>query len=286
MGVALPVSPMRTQPGLSIVVPAYNEQDRLGPTIRAYLSHCREHRIEAELIVVDDGSLDGTSALVERLAAEYPELRLIRLAENRGKGYAVRTGVVNARGKLVLFADADAATPMSELERLVAAIREGADIAIGSREVAGPGVQVRARLYRRVMGRVFHFLVETLTVRTIKDTQCGFKLFRGPVAHDLFSRMRMTGFSFDVELLMMAQRRGYRIAEVPVNWVHQPGSKVNLAVDSARMARDLFVIRGRYMSGEYSRPHLAPRAEDGETPPPEESDSLDPKGAALNPTHP
>jgi dolichyl-phosphate beta-glucosyltransferase len=133
-------------------------------------------------------------------------------------------------------------------------------LAIGSRALAGTGVAVKARVYRRVIGRAFHLLVQTLTVRTIHDTQCGFKLFRGPVAHDLFSRMRMTGFSFDVELLMMAQRRGYGVAEVPVNWTHQPGSKVNLAVDSLRMARDLFVIRGRHLRGEYSSPHLAPWA--------------------------
>lgn len=278
------MSPMRTQPRLSIVVPAYNEHERLGPTIHSYLAYCRDRRLEVELIVVDDGSLDATSAVVESLSAEYPELRLIRLAENRGKGYAVRTGVVNARGRLVLFADADAATPMSELERLESAIRAGADVAIGSRELAGPGVQVQARLYRRVIGRVFHFLVETLTVRTIKDTQCGFKLFRGPVAHDLFSRMRMNGFSFDVELLMMAQRRGYQIVEVPVNWVHQPGSKVNLAVDSMRMARDLFVIRGRYLSGEYSTPHLTPWGGAGNESPPQAPESLDPKDVALTTT--
>jgi len=212
----------------------------------------------AEIIVVDDGSLDATSVVVERFAADHPEVRLIRLAENRGKGYAVRTGVVNARGKLVLFADADAATPLAEIERLEAALREGADVAIGSRAVQAAGVRVNARVYRRLMGRIFHRLVETLTVRGVHDTQCGFKLFRGPVAQDLFSRMRMSGFSFDVEVLMMAQRRGYRIAEVPVNWTHQPGSKVNLVTDSTLMVRDLFVIRGRYLSGEYNSPHVAP----------------------------
>jgi dolichyl-phosphate beta-glucosyltransferase len=251
---------MRQHPDLSIVIPAYNEEARLEPTLRAYLGYCRETGRTAEIIVVDDGSRDGTSATVERLADECDELRLIRLAENRGKGYAVRSGVVNARGKLVLFADADGATPLSELVRLEAAIAQGADVAIGSRALDGEGVRVTARFYRRVIGRVFHHLVETLTVRSIKDTQCGFKLFRGPVAHELFARMRMSGFSFDVEVLMMAQRHGYRIAEVPVNWTHQPGSKVNLVVDSARMARDLFVIRGRYIRGEYAAPHMTPFA--------------------------
>ncbi len=249
---------MRPQPDLSVIVPAYNEEARLERALCSYLDYCHGHRVSAEIIVVDDGSTDGTSRLVEQLAGENPELRLIRLPENRGKGYAVRSGVVNARGRMVLFADADGATPLSEVERLQAAIETGADIAIGSRVLQAEGVRVEARFYRRVIGRIFHRMVETLTVRNVRDTQCGFKLFRGPVAHDLFSRMRMSGFSFDVEVLMMAQRRGYRIAEVPVNWTHQPGSKVNLVTDSARMLRDLFVIRGHYLRGEYNTPHVAP----------------------------
>jgi dolichyl-phosphate beta-glucosyltransferase len=249
---------MPSHPDLTIVIPAYNEEARLEPTLRAYLDYCRTTRRSAELIVVDDGSRDGTSQVVDHLTETYPELRLIRLAENRGKGYAVRSGVVNARGKLILFADADGATPIAELDRLEQAIAEGADIAIGSRALDGTGVRVKARVYRRVIGRAFHLLVGSLTVRGIRDTQCGFKLFREPVAHELFSRMRMNGFSFDVEVLMMAQRSGHRITEVPVNWSHQPGSKVNLVLDSARMARDLFIIRGRYLRGEYARPHIAP----------------------------
>jgi dolichyl-phosphate beta-glucosyltransferase len=184
--------------------------------------------------------------VVETLAATYPELRLIRLADNRGKGYAVRTGIVNSRGNQILFADADGATPIAELERLEAAIAAGADVASGSRAAHASDDTVDARPLRRFMGRTFHRLVEGLTVRGILDTQCGFKLFRGPVAHALFSRMRMSGFSFDVEVLMMAQGQGYRITEVPVNWTHQPGSKVNLVSDSARMAWDLFTIRRRY----------------------------------------
>jgi dolichyl-phosphate beta-glucosyltransferase len=249
---------MKPQPDLSIVIPAFNEEARLGPTLREYLAYCRRTRRHVELIVVDDGSLDRTSAVVHALESEYPEVRLIRLAENRGKGHAVRSGVVNAQGRLVLFADADGATELGEVERLETAISAGADVAIGSRALQDGRVKVQARLYRRVIGRIFHGLVETLTVPGVKDTQCGFKLFRGPVAHDLFSRMRISGFSFDVEVLMMAQRRGYRIAEVPVNWTHQPGSKVNLVTDSARMLRDLFVIRGRYLRGQYNSPHLAP----------------------------
>ena len=249
---------MKPNPDLSIVIPAFNEEARLGPTLEAYLAYCSQMARRVEVIVVDDGSLDKTSVVVNSFAARHPEVRLIRLAENQGKGQAVRSGVVNAQGKRILFADADGATPLSEIERLEAALEAGADVAIGSRALHDQGVRIEARLYRRVIGRIFHGLVELLTVPRVKDTQCGFKLFRGPVAHDLFSRMRIRGFSFDVEVLMMAQRRGYAIAEVPVNWTHQPGSKVNLVTDSASMLRDLFLIRGRYLSGQYNSPHVAP----------------------------
>ena len=250
---------MRPQPDLSIVIPAYNEQERLESTLRAYLAYCRPRRT-VEVIVVDDGSTDDTTPLVERLGAELPELRLIRLAQNQGKGYAVRSGIVNARGRRILFADADGATPIEELARLESALDEGADVAIGSRALPAAGVEVRARLHRRVIGRAFHLLVRFSGVDHIADTQCGFKLFRGAVAHALFSRMRTTGFSFDVEVLMMARLFGFRIAEVPVNWVHQPGSRVNLLTDSARMAADLVRIRLWRLQGQYAAPHLAPWA--------------------------
>jgi len=242
---------------LSVVVPAYNEERRLGRTLAEIVGYLRSRRVAFELIVVDDGSRDGTSALTRELAGVHSELRLIRLPENCGKGYAVRTGVVNARGARVLFADADGATPVAELERLEGALAT-ADIAIGSRALAGSGVRVEARWYRRIIGRVFHALVSGLTVSGFRDTQCGFKLFDGAVAHDLFSAMRMGGFSFDVELLLMARRRGYRVAEVAVNWMHQPGSQVRLVRDSLRMGRDLFIIRSNALRGHYDRPRVAP----------------------------
>lgn len=249
---------MSSQPELSVIVPAYNEQARLRPTLVSYLRYFRGRGEAFELIVVDDGSLDGTTAVVERVAADAPEVRLIRLAENCGKGYAVRSGVVNARGRLVLFADADGSTPPEEFERLRHAIAAGADVAIGSRVVRRDGVSVRTRLHRRLIGRAFHALVCLCGVPDIADTQCGFKLFQGPVAHVLFSRMRTAGFSFDVEVLMMARLCGYGIAEVPVNWMHQPGSRINLATDSIRMAWELLVIRARRQRGEYLAPHVAP----------------------------
>lgn len=243
---------------LSAVFPAFNEEARLEAPLREAAAWLAATGRRAELIAVDDGSRDGTSALVRRLADEIPGLRLIRLPGNRGKGYAVRTGIVNARGRRVLMVDADGSTPFSELARLDAALDDGADLAIGSRALQGEGVRVDARAYRRVIGRSFHLLVRALAVRGIADTQCGFKLFRAEVAHDLFSRMRRDGFSFDVEVLLMAQRRGYRIDEVPVNWTHRPGSRVNLVLDSLRMAADLFSIRAGLVRGAYDEPAVAP----------------------------
>lgn len=251
------------EPTLSIIIPAFNEEARLAPTVRGAVAALRARGVSGEVIVVDDGSRDGTSALVQRLAAEFPEVRLVRLAANHGKGYAVRSGMLNATGELALFADADGATPWDQLSRLEAAMAAGADVAIGSRALASAETKVEARWYRRLVGRTFHRFVELLAVRGFRDTQCGFKLFRGAVAHDLFARMRMDGFSFDVEVLLMAQRGGHRVVEVPVNWVHQPGSRVNLVRDSLRMARDLFVIRANALRGEYDRPHVAVLGDSG-----------------------
>jgi dolichyl-phosphate beta-glucosyltransferase len=244
-------------PDLSVIVPAFNEAGRLGPVLREIVQYGRSRGLRLEVIVVDDGSRDGTAALVRSVSEAVPEVRLVRLAANLGKGYAVRTGMLNAVGALLLFADADGATPIAEVARLELAIRQGADIAIGSRALRSTDVRVRARWYRRVLGRLFHALVARLTVRGFQDTQCGFKLFRAAAAQDLFSRMRMNRFSFDVEVLLMAQHRGFRVEEVAVNWTHQPGSRINLVTDSLAMVRDLFLIRAHLARGDYDRPHVA-----------------------------
>jgi dolichyl-phosphate beta-glucosyltransferase len=249
---------MPQHPELSVVIPAYNEAGRLEPTLRSYHDYFAGRRRTFEIIVVDDGSIDSTAALVERVAAELEGIRLIRLAQNQGKGFAVRSGVVNARGDLILFADADGATPAAEIERLEEAITGGADLAIGSRALKAAGVEVQARFHRRLIGRLFHLVVGLSGVRDIADTQCGFKLFRGPVAQVLFSRMRTAGFGFDVEVLMMARLCGYRVAEIPVNWTHQLGSRINLVTDSARMVLELVQIRARRASGDYQTPHVTP----------------------------
>jgi dolichyl-phosphate beta-glucosyltransferase len=249
---------MARAPDLSIVIPAFNEESRLEATVRDVVDYCRTGSRSFEVIMVDDGSRDGTTRIGRLLVEQFAEVRLIRLAANHGKGYAVRTGVVNALGRTILFADADGATPISEIERLESALKAGADIAVGSRALPATGVRVQAKLYRHLIGRTFHILVEWLADSEVKDTQCGFKLFQSGVAQDLFSRMRMNGFSFDVEVLVMARQRGYRVAEIPVNWAHQPGSKIRLTVDSLRMAADLVRIRAHCLSGEYEVPHLAP----------------------------
>jgi dolichyl-phosphate beta-glucosyltransferase len=256
--VSVYTDPMVRTPDLSVIIPAYNEESRIAPTVRDIVGFCRAGGRAFEVILVDDGSRDGTTAVARVLSEEFPELRVIRLAANHGKGYAVRTGVVNAIGRLVLFADADGATPIGEIERLESALESGVDIAVGSRALRDTDVQVQAKLYRHLMGRTFHLLVEWLADGGVKDTQCGFKLFRSTVAQDLFSRMRMNGFSFDVEVLVMARRRGYRVAEIPVNWTHRPGSKVRLTLDSLQMAADLVRIRAHCLRGEYEVPHLAP----------------------------
>ena len=242
---------------LSIVIPAFNEGTRLPATLTALMAFLDRDARRAEVIIVDDGSRDDTSAQVRRFESLDARVRLIRLPQNRGKGYAVRTGIVNSAGSLVLFADADGATPFEELARLEAQLQAGARVAIGSRGVRDRTTRVQARLYRRVLGRLFHAVVRTFAVHGITDTQCGFKLFDAEAAHDLFSRMRMTGFSFDVEVLLMAIRSGYRVAEVPVNWTHQPGSKVRVLRDGLLMARDVLRIRANAVAGVYDEPHIA-----------------------------
>jgi dolichyl-phosphate beta-glucosyltransferase len=250
---------------LSVVIPAYNEAGRLPRTLRDLQAFLDTDRRPSEVIVVDDGSTDETSKVVRRIEATDARFRLIRLPQNRGKGFAVRTGIVNSSGRLVLFADADGATPFTELLRLEDHIASGSRVAIGSRAIRDDATKVEARVYRRVAGRLFHAVVRLSAVRGFNDTQCGFKLFDAEAAHDLFSRMRMTGYSFDVEVLLMAQRAGYLVAEVPVNWTHQPGSKVRVVRDGLRMAVDVLRIRANAVRHLYDQPHIAlPAADEGQ----------------------
>ena len=238
---------------LSVVIPAHNESLRILPYLTHIAPYLGRRGDSHEIIVVDDGSTDKTAAAVKQLQTSQPAVRLIQLPGNMGKGAAVRAGMREARGELRLFADADGATPIQELERLEAAIKAGADLAIGSRPLAARDSRftVKARVHRSVLGSLFNLVVRSLGLHGITDTQCGFKLFRAPSAQDLFSVMHVNGYGFDLELLYLAQRRGYRIAEVPVNWADQPGSKVRVFRDGFRMLREMLAIRRRYANGLY-----------------------------------
>lgn len=229
----------------SVIIPAHNEAARILPYLRTITSHLQSGRRTYEVLVVDDGSTDTTATVVKSFARTAPEVHLIQLPSCRGKGAAVRRGMQSAVGHLQLFADADGATPIQELARLEAAIASGADLAIGSRTLASrlPDFTVQARLYRTLLGMLFRSAVRRNGIRGIADTQCGFKLFRRDVAQDLFAASSIEGYGFDLEILYVAQQRGYRIAEVPVNWADQPGSKVRVFRDGLAMLRELAVIK-------------------------------------------
>jgi len=229
----------------SVIIPAFNEQDRLPRYLREVVSYFDGRDERYEVLVVDDGSTDGTAARVREERPAHPAVDLLSLGTNQGKGAAVRAGMRHATGALRLMADADGATPIVEVKRLEAAVQGGADLAVASRALPDPSVLVRARVHRRLAGRLFIAAVRALGVRQVVDTQCGFKLFRGAVADDLFGALHTDGFGFDVELLLRAERRGYRIAEVPVNWTDQSGSKVGVLKDGPRMLAEIIAARRR-----------------------------------------
>ena len=238
----------------SIVIPAYNEAARIAPYLRSITSYLRDRGQPYEILVVDDGSTDATVSIVTALASSDPTIRLLRAPQRQGKGAAVRRGMHAAAGRLQLFADADGATPIQELARLEQALAQGADLAIGSRALASrlPDYAVHARFVRTISGNLFNFIVRQCGLRGITDTQCGFKLFRRPVAIDLFGVSSIDGYGFDLELLYVAQQRGYNVAEVPVNWSDQPGSKVRVFRDGLAMLRELARIRRNWAKGSYS----------------------------------
>jgi dolichyl-phosphate beta-glucosyltransferase len=228
---------------LSVVIPAYNEERRLPPTLIDVIDFFDRKSISYEVVVIDDGSTDGTAEVVRKFERVRNQVRLIQLPRNYGKGHAVRLGVLNCRGSCILFADADGATPIQEFDRLKAAISEGADVAIGSRALASTETKVATSLHRRFLGRVFNKCVNMILLPSIADTQCGFKMFTRKAALFLFRRQRADRFSFDVELLYMAHKANLAIKEVPINWTNVPGSKVNLVLDSLSMFRDVFRFR-------------------------------------------
>jgi dolichyl-phosphate beta-glucosyltransferase len=204
-------------------------------------------------VVVDDGSSDDTGGVVRRTGERHPQVRLLRHERNSGKGYAVQAGMRVATGEQRLFADADGATPIGELKRLEAALATGADVAIGSRALTAPGVVVRARPHRKVAGRAFNRLAMWLGLGGLEDTQCGFKAFTAAAADDLFPRLTTRGFGFDVELLLRARARGWRVAEVAVNWSDREGSKVGVLKDGPAMLWQIVTARRRVARDEGRR---------------------------------
>jgi dolichyl-phosphate beta-glucosyltransferase len=232
-------------PRLSVVIPAFNEAHRLPPYLHEVVGFLEGRGEPWEVIVVDDGSTDGTAAVVRELAEHQPGLRLLPFGRNRGKGAAVRAGMLAARGALRLFTDADGATPIAELKRLEAALKPGIDVVIGSRALPAPAVAVRARRHRVAAGRVFNWLVARLGLRGVADSQCGFKLFTAGAADALFEALQTAGFAFDVELLLRAQKAGYGVVEVAVNWADQKGGKVGLLTSGPGMLVEVGRARWR-----------------------------------------
>ena len=238
---------------LSIVIPAYNEEARLMESLKAIKEYLEGKDYISEVIVADDGSNDRTPDIVTDTSRDFPGLRLIRNPINMGKGEAVKRGIMEARGKYILFSDADLSTPIEEIDTLFTWIERGFDIVIGSRTLAESRIEVHQPFYREMMGRVFNLMVRSLLLLKIRDTQCGFKLFRRDVAEQIFPLQRLKGFGFDVEILYIADTLGYKIKEVPIIWRNSCISKVKPFKDSLKTFSELLQIRINSIKGRYSR---------------------------------
>lgn len=234
---------MAAYESISVIIPAYNEEDRILPTVRRVREYLEDRFGDFEIIVVDDASADATAEVVEREGREQGNMRLLRNDANLGKGGAVKKGMLSSRGALCLMSDADLSVPIEEMEKLLPHLEEGFHIAIGSKSREGAEMVVKQPWYREKMGRVFNLVVRLLLVGDFRDTQCGFKLFRGDVARDVFGKTAIEGFSFDVEVLYIALKQGYRVKEVPVRLINSPTSRVRLFRDPLMMFLDLLKIR-------------------------------------------
>ncbi|MEZ5345334.1 MAG: glycosyltransferase family 2 protein [Pyrinomonadaceae bacterium] len=240
---------------LSIIVPAYNEEARLGKTVRKILELVEDRKLNAELIVIDDGSTDSTSDVAKQICAEFPgsETSVIRYDENRGKGFAVKTGMISAQGEIVLFSDADLSTPIEEYEKLVSPIENGEfDVTFGSRALDRSLIGEHQPWRREQGGKIFNFFVRTLTGMPFWDTQCGFKAFNMEKFRPLLDKMTIDRFGFDVEFLFAAHHKGLRLKEIPVRWNNDERTKVNIFRDSIRMFGEVREIRRNSKKGLYS----------------------------------
>ncbi|MFY9681144.1 MAG: dolichyl-phosphate beta-glucosyltransferase [Candidatus Sulfotelmatobacter sp.] len=235
----------------SIVIPAYNEGTRLGATLEKVLGYVLAQGWSAEVIVVNDGSRDNTADLVRRFAEKNAMLRLVENPGNRGKGYAVRNGMLNARGEVVVFSDADLSSPIEEIPKLLAALAGGADIAIGSRWLRAELQTRRQSLHRQLFGRVFNLLLRLILGLQFKDTQCGFKAFTRRAAQTILPLQRIERWGFDPEILFLARKFGFRVEEVPVHWGHSGDTRIHPLLDGARMFWEMMRIRWYDLTGRY-----------------------------------
>ena len=242
------------------MIPAYNEGARLGPTLDRVLDFLRQQNWDAEVIVVDDGSRDNTADLVRQYAERSGNVRLVQNPGNHGKGYSVRNGVLHAQGSLVLFTDADLSSPIEEAPKLLQALQDGADVAIGSRWLRTELQTQRQSVARQVMGRAFNVLLRILLRLPFKDTQCGFKAFRRSAAKALFPLQKIEGWGFDPEILFLACKLNLKVAEVPVVWAHDEGTRINPLADGSKMVMEMMRIRWYSITGRYGETISVPAA--------------------------
>jgi len=239
-------------PELSIVIPSFNEELRLPVTLAEISAYIRASKRETEVIVVDDGSTDRTADVANAFQGEIQRLRVVANNKNRGKGYSVRHGMMEAHGRIVLFTDADLSAPIDEADKLLAALADH-DVAIGSRALNRNLIAVRQSVFRESAGIVFNFIVRAILRLPFVDTQCGFKAFRRERCRVIFQQQRIERFGFDPELLYLARHHGLRSIEIPVRWAHSPATKVSMLRDSLQMFLDVFIIRWNALAGRYPR---------------------------------
>ena len=237
---------------LSVVIPAHNEEKRMLVTLEKISAFLKAKGYSHEIIVVDDGSTDNTVNVVEAFSKKNNEpIQILKSSFNYGKGHAVRKGVLASSGDYILFSDADLSTPIEEIEKFLPLFQEGYDVVIGSRALRDSQLLIRKPWYRENMGRIFNLFVRMFVMKGIKDTQCGFKVFKNEVAKKIFEKLNIEHFAFDVEALFIARRLGYKIRDVPVVWIDSLYSRVHIIRDSLRMINDLFRIFIYNLTGEY-----------------------------------
>jgi dolichyl-phosphate beta-glucosyltransferase len=240
------------EPAYSIVIPAYNESARLGATLGKVLAYVHAQGWSAEVIVVNDGSLDDTADIVRAYSAKDRAVRLVENPGNRGKGYSVRNGMLNARGRVVLFSDADLSSPIEEAPKLFAALDAGADIAIGSRWLRAESQTQRQPLHRQLFGRIYNLILRLTLGLQFADTQCGFKAFKQPAVQAIFPMQKIERWGFDPEILFLARKLRFKVQEVSVTWAHRDGTSINPLIDGSRMVMEMLRIRWYDLSGKYS----------------------------------